>query len=375
MKKLFCLLIGFSLILTCSCGSPETSSEIVDDFDYDSVEYVGTYSKDLAGTTINVFNWGEYISDGSDGLIDVNKAFEKHTGVKVNYLFFDNNETMYTKLKGGGVSYDVVIPSDYMIQRMIKEDMLRKLDFSKIDNYKYIMDEYKGMYFDPNDEYSVPYNVGMVGVIYNSSEVKGNPDSWSLLWDKRYKGQILTFNNPRDCFGTAQKYLGISFNTTKKSEWKAAAKKLMEQKEVLQSYVMDEIFDKMETGEALIAPYYAGDYLLMHDNNPDLSFFYPKEGTNIFVDSVCIPKNSKNYEAALMYINFLLEPEIALANAEYICYASPNSSVVNNEEYTFYKNEILYPEEDKKPPVEFFKDMSNDVKLMYESLWEDVKLY
>lgn len=374
MKKIVLLLLVTFIALSFT-GCTEDIVVDYEPFDYDSIEYEGTYSKEYAGTSINVFNWGEYISDGSEGTIDVNKAFEKLTGVKVNYLFFDSNESMYTKLKGGGVSYDIVIPSDYMIAKMINEDMLLKLDFSKLDNYHYIANQYKDLYFDPNNEYSVPYNVGMVGVIYNTTVVKETPTSWSLLWDEKYKNNILTFNNPRDAFGTAQKLLGISFNTTDENEWCAAAEALKEQKKVLKSYVMDEIYDKMEIGEAAIAPYYAGDFLSMYDNNPDLAFFYPKEGTNIFVDSACIPKSSKNYEAALMYINFLLEPEIALANAEYICYASPNTSVIENEEYTYYKNEILYPEEENTPPTEFYYDMDEKTKKLYESLWEDVKLH
>ena len=348
MKKIISLLL-IIMIAVSMTGCADEITVDYEPFDYDSVNYVGTYTREYAGTSINVFNWGEYISDGSEGTIDVNKAFEKLTGVKVNYIFFDSNETMYTKLKGGGVSYDIVIPSDYMIARMKNEGMLRKLDFSKIDNYHFIDGKYKDLYFDPQNEYSVPYNVGMVGVIYNTTVVKEEPDSWNILWDEEYKNNILTFNNPRDAFGTAQKLLGISFNTTDKEEWQAAADALKKQKSVLKSYVMDEIYDKMEIGEAAIAPYYAGDYLTMYDNNEDLAFFYPKEGTNIFVDSICIPNCSKNYEAALMSINFVLEPEIALANAEYICYASPNTSVINTEKYSYYKNEILYPSEENLP--------------------------
>ena len=374
MKKIISLLL-IIMIAVSMTGCADEITVDYEPFDYDSVNYVGTYTREYAGTSINVFNWGEYISDGSEGTIDVNKAFEKLTGVKVNYIFFDSNETMYTKLKGGGVSYDIVIPSDYMIARMKNEGMLRKLDFSKIDNYHFIDGKYKDLYFDPQNEYSVPYNVGMVGVIYNTTVVKEEPDSWNILWDEEYKNNILTFNNPRDAFGTAQKLLGISFNTTDKEEWQAAADALKKQKSVLKSYVMDEIYDKMEIGEAAIAPYYAGDYLTMYDNNEDLAFFYPKEGTNIFVDSICIPNCSKNYEAALMYINFLLEPEIALANAEYICYASPNTSVINNEKYSYYKNEILYPSEENLPETEFYYDMDEETKKLYESLWEDVKLY
>ena len=206
---------------------------------------------------------------------------------------FDSNEDLYSKLKSGGVSYDVIIPSDYMIERMIKEGMLQKLDFDNIPNYSYIADDYKNLYFDENNEYSVPYTGGMVGLIYNTTMVTETPDSWSIMWDEKYSGQILTFNNSRDAFGVAQYLLGQSVNTTNPDDWRAAADKLIEQKPLIQSYVMDEVFIKMEDGEAAIAPYYGGDYLTMADVNPDLAFVYPKEGTNIFVDSMCIRRTPK----------------------------------------------------------------------------------
>ncbi len=367
MKKILSLFVSVCLIATmCTlftgCGADNNKLENV----------TGTYTRDYEGTTLNVFNWGEYISNGSEGSLDVNKAFENLTGIKVNYTTFESNEAMYSKLKSGAVSYDIVIPSDYMIERMISEDMLQKVDLSKIDNYKYIADDYKGLYFDPNDEYSVPYNVGMVGLIYNTTMVDDEVDSWSILWDEKYKDEILTFNNPRDAFAIAQFLLGQDINSTDKADWDKAADLLKEQSDVLQARVMDEVYNKMESANAAIAPYYAGDYLTMYENNEDLAFVYPKEGTNIFVDSVCIPSNAKNYEAALMYINFLLEPEIALANAEYICYASPNTSVINNDDYTFKGNEILYPTEDKKPKTEYFHDLDSDIRSYYESLWEEV---
>jgi spermidine/putrescine transport system substrate-binding protein len=204
--------------------------------------------------------------------------------------------------------------------------------------------------------------------------VEGTPDSWSIMWDAKYADNILTFNNPRDAFAISQFLLGIDLNTTDKADWDAAAAKLKEQNAVLQARVMDEVFNKMEGENAAIAPYYAGDYLTMADNNPDLAFVYPKEGTNIFVDSLCIPKNAQNYEAALMYINFMLEPEVALANAEYICYASPNTSVIENEEYALYQNEILYPTEENKPKTEYFHNMDASIRTYYEKLWEEILL-
>ena len=339
------------------------------------IEYEGNYTKELAGTTINVFNWGEYIPDGTEGSLDINKAFTELTGIKINYTTYESNESMYSKLKGGGVSYDIIIPSDYMIERMKKEDMLRKVDVNSLSNYKYIADRYKNLYFDEKNEYSVPYCVGMVGLIYNSAMIDEKPDSWGVMWDERYNDDILNFNNPRDAFAVAQLYMGYNLNSSDLAQWDSAAEKLKEQKSILQSYVMDEIFQKMEDGEAAIAPYYAGDFLLMKDNNPDLDFVYPKEGVNIFVDSVCIPKSSKNYEAAMMYINFLLEPEIALEIAEYVMYASPHTGVIENEDYSLKGNEYLYPDEKNYPKVQYFSDIPEDIRLYYERLWEDVKLH
>ena len=325
-----------------------------------------------AGTELNVFNWGEYISDGSDGSLDVNKEFEKLTGIKVNYQEFDSNEAMYGKLSSEAVSYDIIIPSDYMIDRLVSEGKLCELDFSMIDNYEFIADEYKNLPFDPENKYSVPYNVGMVGLIYNTTMVEGTPDSWEIMWDEKYAGDILTFNNPRDAFAIVQFLLGMDVNSTDEADWRAAADKLIEQNPVLQGRVMDAVFNKMEGGNAAMAPYYAGDFLSMQENNPDLAFVYPKEGTNIFVDSICVPKNCRNYEAAMLYINFLLEPEVALANAEYICYASPNTAVINNPEYTYAGNEILYPTEENTPEVQYFEDIDPNTRKLYNDLWEEV---
>ncbi len=344
-------------------------------YEYAELELKGDYNNSLAGTTLTVYNWGEYISDGSDGTIDVNREFEKLTGIKVNYITFESNETMYSQVKNGGVNYDIVIPSDYMIQRMIKEDMLLKIDTSALSNYHLIDDTYKGVYFDENEEYSVPYNVGMVGVIYNSKMIDEPEHSWKVLWDKKYKDTVLNFNNPRDAFMTAQIILGKDLNTTVKSDWDAAAELLKKGKDNLQAYVMDEVYGKMETGEAAIAPYYAGDYLTMVENNEDLRFFYPDEGTNIFIDSACILKNAQNSEAALLYLNFLLEPQIATANAEYIGYASPNTAVINNPDYYYYQSEILYPNEEDRPKVQYYHDIDDKIRSYYENLWVDVKLY
>lgn len=327
----------------------------------------------LKGTYINVFNWGEYISNGSEDSMDINAEFEKLTGIKVNYTTYDTNENMYNKIKGGGTMYDIVIPSDYMIARLIEEDLIQKLDFKNIPNYKNIMDEYKNLYFDENNEYSVPYNVGMVGIIYNTKVVKEKPTSWSIMWDKKYSDNILQFNNPRDAFATAQFLLGLDVNSEDDETWKKAYNKLVEQKSVLQTYVADEIYNKMESGEAAIGAYYAGDFLAMKENNPDLAFVYPEEGTNIFVDSMCIPKNAQNKKAAELYINFLLGEDVALANAEYLYYASPNKTVVNNEDYSLKDEKILYPDKDDMPKTVYFENLEPETLKLMSDLFRDLK--
>ncbi len=354
-----------SACLLSSCGNKEPQ--------IDSAKLSAEYSKEHAGETLKVYNWGEYISDGSDGSLDVNRAFEEVTGIKVDYSYYDDNEVMYSTLAAGATYYDIIIPSDYMIQRLIRENMLKKIDVSALSNYHYIDDKYKGLYFDPNEEYSIPYNVGMVGLIYNSQIVGNAPDSWNALWDESYKDAVLMFNNPRDAFAIAQLILGQDLNTTDKKDWDAAAELLKKQGSVLQSYVMDEVFNKMEGSNAALAPYYAGDFLTMKENNPDLEFVYPKEGVNIFVDSVCIPECAQNYEAAMMYMNFLMEPEVAKANAEEICYASPNTAVVNDDDYTYKGNEILYPEEADMPKTQWFHDLDEGTVRYYEELWVKVK--
>ena len=368
MKKNLAIIVSVfltaSMLCFSGCGKANTTVE----------NLRGTYTRDYEGTTLNVFNWGEYISNGSEGSLYVVGAFEKLTGIKVNYLTYESNEAMYAQLSNDSVAYDIVIPSDYMIERLKNEGLLKKLDYSKITNYDLIADDYKGLYFDENNEYSVPYNVGLVGLIYNKTMVEGTPDSWSIMWDEKYSGNILTFNNSRDAFAIAQFLLGIDVNTTDKADWDAAAAKLAEQNNVLQGRVMDLVFDKMESGNAAIAPYYAGDYLTMAEVNPDLEFVFPKEGTNIFVDSMCIPSTSKNYEAALMFINFMLEPEVALANAEEICYASPNTSVLENEEYSLKDNKYLYPDNIDEIKTEYFHDLDSETKEYFEALWKEITI-
>lgn len=328
----------------------------------------------LKGTVLNVYNWGEYICDGSDGAMDVNKAFEEEYGITVNYTNYESNENLYNKLQSGGATYDVIIPSDYMVARLIEEDMLAEIDFSNIPNYRYILDEYKDLYYDPENKFSVPYTVGMVGLIYNTKAVEGEIDSWGALWDEKYSGQILMFNNPRDAFCVAQCYLGLDVNSSDTAQWDKAIAALKEQNSLVSSYVMDEIFNKMENGDAVLAPYYAGDYLTMSEVNPDLAFVYPKEGVNLFVDAMCIPRNAENKEAAELYINFMLREDVAVANANYLCYASPHSLVLQSDDYDYKGNEILYPEKEDMPVTQSFANLDYETQNYMSMLWNDLKI-
>ena len=269
----------------------------------------------------------------------------------VNYDTYDSNENMYSKLASGAVSYDVIIPSDYMIARMISEDMLLPLNFKNIPNYKNIDDNFKGLYYDPTDTYSIPYTYGIVGVIYNANEVdEADAQGWDLMWNEKYSGRILQFNNSRDAFGTAMYKLGIDVNTTDKSQWDKAFQELKTQEPLVYSYVMDEIYNAMESGEAAIGAYYAGDYFTMVDNQTesvDLQFYYP-DPTNYYIDAMCIPKCCQNQELAEIFINFMLDRDAAVANAEYTYYASPTKVVYTDAEYLEEMGEdtiaILYPE-------------------------------
>lgn len=322
--------------------------------------------------SINVHNWGEYISNDAEESIDVNAEFEELTGIKVNYTTFASNEELYARLKSGGAQYDIVIPSDYMIAKFIREDMLEKLNLENIPNAKYTNPEFMSMEYDPNDEYSMPYTWGTVGIIYNTTMVEDEITSWSSLWDARYMNNMLMFSNPRDAFGIAQKKLGLSLNTHDPAELEQAANELKKQKPLVQAYVMDEIFDKMQGGEAALAPYYAGDALTMMADNEDLAFVVPQEGTNKFVDSICIPKGSKQKDAAELYINFLCEPEVAAANIEYIGYSTPNVEAFKLLPEEVQESPISYPPPEIMEKAEFFYDLPPDVSLRMDALWVEV---
>ncbi|MBR3760793.1 MAG: ABC transporter substrate-binding protein [Ruminococcus sp.] len=382
MKRKFALLAALmmSLSMTAGCSGDDDGGDEAEDgssqtLTIEDMDYYKRFKGD--DISINVYNWGEYISTGADdGTIDVNAEFEKLTGIKVNYTNYATNEELYAKLKGGGTTYDVIIPSDYMISKMIKEKLIQPIDMENIPNYKYIMDNYRNLAYDPENAYSVPYTWGTVGIIYNAEEIDIPREEidWDILWNEEYKDQILMFDNPRDAFAIAEIMLGYSLNTEDPAELKAAAEKLREQKDVVQAYVMDEVFDKMAAGEALLAPYYAGDALTILEDNEDLDFAVPKSGTNLFVDAMCIPSSAKQKEAAEMYINFMCEPDIAFANIDYICYSTPHSAAFDMLDEEVQNDPISYPDSEfiaNKTTV--FVNLSDDANEMMSQLWTEMK--
>ena len=391
--KISSLLVALILLLPCAASLSACDSA------YDVV--------------LNVYNWGEYISDGSYDSLNVNKAFEQwyfeQTGVrvKVNYDTYDSNESLRAKLESGSASYDVIIPSDYMIDYFIEHDMLLELNFDHIPNFeKNIHEQFRNLFYDPENKYTVPYTYGMVGIVYDTNivtDIEPKDVTWDLMWSEEYAKQILQFDNSRDAFGTAMYKLGISVNSDRPDEWELAYRELAAQKPLLKRYVMDQVFNMMESGDAAIAAYYAGDCITMMENsseNVNLNFGYPrdKDGkicTNLFMDAMCIPTCAKNKEIAEAYINFMLSTDaviggevcdVARANAEYIYYATPNSAVYENPEYQealgmgdeecdYY--EMLYPEGfDFSASYNEFAYANLDPELLafISDLWLDLKL-
>ena len=326
--------------------------------------------------TLNVYNWGQYMARGEDGSVDIIAAFEeRYPHIKVNYTTYDSNEIMYSKLAGGGVAIDVIFPSDYMIARMIQEDMLLPINYDNIPNYQYIDETFKNTAYDPENKYSVPYTWGTVGIIYNTKYVdEADVTGWELLWNEKYAGKILMFDNSRDAFGISEFLLGLDINTTDKTHLDQAAEKLKEQKPVLQQYVMDQIYSTMENEEAWIATYYAGDCMMMMENNEDLAFYLPKDqGFNLFIDAACIPTCCKEKEAAELFINFLCEPEISAANMDWVCYSTPISAAKEFLSEDVVNDPVAYPDEEILKNGVSFAYLPEDISRYMESLFMQVR--
>lgn len=324
---------------------------------------------------VNVCSWGEYIDES---LIT---RFEEETGIRVNYQTAESNEALYSLIKMGGADFDVIVPSDYMIARLIEEDMLAELDYDNIPNFDLIDDTYKHLSYDPENKYTVPYTWGALGIIYNTAMVSEPITSWSAMFDPQYAGQVLMINNSRDAIGAALLSLGYSLNTTDESQLEEAFNLIKQAKDngVYQAFVMDEVFGKMEGGNAAIAMYYAGDYLTMLENNEDLAFVIPEEGSNWFVDAMCVLKSSQHKDEAEEWINFIASTDANLANMDYIWYASPNAEAleeypayyqeVNDEELDPELYEIMAPSEETLARCELYKNLPKATLRLYDSLW------
>lgn len=346
-KRLFALLCAAAMLCTAFSGCSGSS--------------------DAPNGVVSVYNWGEYIDT------DLLDKFTEQTGIRVNYRTYDSNENMYTKLRSGSVNYDVIIPSDYMISRLIQEDMLLKLDFSQIPNYANVDEPYKNLIFDPNNEYSVPYTWGTTGIIYNPNMVDRPLTSWSDLFDPELmdKHSVLMFDNSRDSIGIALMALGYDLNTTNPAEITEAVDLLVEQKQsgLVQAYVMDQIFDKMANNEAAAGVYYAGDYLIMIEDNPDLVWVNPREGSNFFVDSMCVPVCCENYDNAMAFINFMCSVDSYVRNFEEIGYALPSSKATAQLDTEYSESQVLYPSQEYLDSCTSYINLNKESLLLYDSEW------
>lgn len=344
MKKLFKLISCFVLVAmlaaTAGCGGSSQA-------------------------TLKVYNWGDYIDKS---VID---DFQKKYNIKVIYDEFATNEDMYVKLKAGGTDYDVAIPSDYMIKKMITEKMLNKIDFNNVPNYKYIDSRFKNLGFDPDNEYSIPYMWGTVGILYNKKMVTEPVDSWKILWDEKYAKKILMLNSQRDAIGLTLKMLGYSLNSKNPAELEEAKQMLIKQKPLVLAYVGDEVKDKMVGNEAALAVVWSGDAVTMISENPDLEYVIPKEGSNIWFDSMVIPANSKHKKEAEMFIDYLCSPEVAFKNADFIGYATPHTEAIKQLPAELTSNKTFYPGVNDLKNSEVFEDLSTSLPL-YDKIWTEI---
>ncbi|HZK57918.1 MAG TPA: ABC transporter substrate-binding protein, partial [Clostridia bacterium] len=302
------------------------------------------------------------------------KEFEKEYGVKVIYETFSTNEDMYVKLKSGGASYDVLFPSDYMIERMIKENMLEKIDMDNIDNYKYIDGTFKNLDFDPNNEYSVPYLWGTLGILYDEKIVTEPVDSWDILWDKKYKGQILMLDSQRDSIGVALKKLGFNLNAENTEQLELAKQELINQKPLVMAYIIDEVKDMMIGGEAALAVVWSGEAVVIIEEGEDFNYVVPKEGGNIWFDNMVIPKTVRNKELAEKFINFMIRPEIAFKNTDYVGYSTPNAGAMEMLDEETRNDEVAYPSDDIIRNCEVFLDPGDFLK-EYDRVWTEFKAH
>lgn len=375
MKKITALtlacVMALGLFLSgCAMDDPSSNAGSTNDPSSTSSSNTGNGQR-----VVNVCSWGEYID------LDLIDQFEEATGIKVNYKTVESNEALYSVLKSGGANYDVIVPSDYMIAQLIEEDMLAELNYDNIPNFSKIDDRFKNLSYDPENKYTVPYTWGTLGIIYNTTMVDEPITSWDVMFDEKYAGDILLINNSRDALGFALMSLGYSVNTTDEAEIREAFQKLSEAAAagVYQGKVMDQVFQKMEGGNAAIATYYAGDYLSMLENNEDLAYVVPEEGSNWFVDAMCVLKTSQHKEEAEAWINFMASTEANLRNMDYIWYASPNAEAL--ETYPAYYEEtygepldpalyeIMAPSQEVLDRCEAYLVLPAETRTLYNDLW------
>ncbi len=322
--------------------------------------------KNQAKESINVYNAGEYIDP------EILRDFQKETGIKVNYSTFASNEDMYIKVTQSQDKFDVIVPSDYMIEKLIKEDFLQPIDFSKIDNFSQVEDFLKNPTYDKENKYSVPYYWGTVGIIYNSKEVKDKVDSLDILWNPKYKKQIIMYNSQRDTIGLSLKRLGYSINSVVPKEIEEAKNELIKQKPLVYAYMDDDGRDVIVQGDANIGVMYSGDALLMIEQNPDLKYVIPKEGSNKWVDAMVIPKNAKNVSGAHKFINYMIKKEVQVKNVKYcIGYTSPVKGVRELLPAEIKNSEVAYPNPHDLENLESFKDLGDSLKL-YDRAWTEL---
>lgn len=311
---------------------------------------------------VNIYNWGDYIAEGQYGLMNVIDEFEKETLIKVNYTTYDTNEEMYNKLKNSNDNYDVVVPSEYMISKLLREKLLQKINYDNVPNYKYINKRFKNLPCDPDNQYTVCCTWGVTALVYDKTKVKSKPADWNALWDKKLSGNILMINNSRDAMAIAMQTLGINpAEGFTKADVDKATKKLKEQKPLIKKYVMDQVFTEMEGGQAAIAPYYAGDIAMMMEENDDLDYVLPKNGSNLFFDAFCIPASSKNKENAEKFINFMEKPEIAAENCKYLRYGCPNDEAVKLLPEDIKNSELTFPSDEYLNKCYIFSDVGDDI--------------
>ncbi|NCC81620.1 MAG: ABC transporter substrate-binding protein [Clostridia bacterium] len=342
-KKLFLILVIGAALIFAGCGGEKQE-------------------------TLNVFNWGEYIDE------DLISKFEEETGIKVNYETFSTNEDMYVKVKSGGSSYDVLIPSDYMIEKMAKEDLLQELDYSKIPNITNISPMFQDLIFDPDNKYSVPYFWGTVGILYNTEQVDDVVDSWDILWNEKYANKILMMDSQRDSLAVALKKLGYSMNTRNETELEEAKQELIEQKPLVLAYIVDEIRDKMLSGEGAVAVAWSGDAMDVILSGETFEYIVPKEGSNFWIDAMVVPANAKNPDAAHKFINFMTDPENAAANSEYIGYSTPNEAALELLPEEMINSDVAYPSQEVIDNCEIFRDPGDFISV-YNRIWTEVTIY